>query len=138
MDKRESVIKWMKYCVHSVEDYMDCLECPYYGARCMTSLLEDAIEVLEKEAEEPKVLTWAELWEDGHPDSVWVEERTYSNHPFLCEYDSEEKEYKTSDYSYSFEKSEKNELDYDTEFTGFRAWSREPTERLRKAILWSK
>lgn len=103
-------------------------------------------EALRRATMPTRVLAWSELWEEGHPQTVWVEDPNYSNSFIEVHYDAEgfpgenAPIYISRDRDYWFGKSEKLRDAYNLRFPAsgsrFRAWNKEPTERQRKEAEW--
>lgn len=115
------------------------------AARDTINAFDELQEELRKATEPPRVLTWDELWDEGHPQTVWVEDPYYTNSFIEAHYDAkggfpEENLpiYITDNREYWFEKSDEAHEVYGRRVSGyyFRAWSKEPTERQRKAVEW--
>ena len=104
----------------------------------------DLRDKLQRAVRNPRVLTWDELWDEGHPQTVWVEDPNYTNSFIEVHYDAEgfpgenEPIYITENRQYWFDNSDVSRNAYGRRANCyyFRAWSKEPTERQRKEVEW--
>lgn len=136
INDREKVARGINLCAKSVVDENECKDCPYFGRHfCCHELMEDCRDLINEFMEEPRVLTWEELWAEDHPRTVWFEDRVCSDNIIKARYDFENACYRGDEKDYWIDNTEENQRNYG-KFPEYRAWSKEPTERQRKEVEW--
>ena len=108
--------------------------------------IRDLREALRRATTPTRVLAWSELWDDGHPQTVWVEDPSWSGNFIEVQYDAhgfpgkEVPIYISRDRDYWFMNDDKLKEEYGrytpAKGPSFRAWNREPTERQRRGAEW--
>jgi hypothetical protein len=124
MDKREKVIKGLQAIIN--DDWM------WKNAGYCAGICKDALALLK--AQEPRVLSWDEVYANNRPFVVWHESRYGDEAEPLAFVDGE---YVNSECTLYIEMNFANQRDYMADRDdGFRFWTAEPSFEQMEATPW--
>lgn len=115
----------------------DCLEhgCPYYEENiCYRKVVKDAYDLLKDVS--ARVLDYDELWDEGHPKIVYVEDYACTSDIFEAKYIEEENCYEGVSSHWVLEYNSENRDNYNKKYQ-YRIWNKDPAENLRKETSWN-
>lgn len=134
VEKREKVIRGLECCLKFVDQGGCPEECPYRSdGRCYETIKRDALALLKEQ--EPRVLTPREFDEVRLSKPVWLEVRNMDLlEPALFRYQRSE----YGKVAFSLIENRAIERDVTEYYWGWRCWSAEPGDEVRKETKWDE